>query len=141
MILSEGTHKGYHWEVKRNLWGYKLGYVFIKDKNHPWWDKNKHQIEGVNIHGGITFSKKMININTFEVFWVVGFDCGHKKDLPDPGFEIENSTVKQIGLFNSIINNLFEENCLKPAVRSLEYVENECKSLCEQADLILQRNN
>lgn len=73
--------------------GFANGYVVIPE-GHPLWglDYNSEEIEGLNVHGGITFSQKadekMINhilwgkdLEEEDLgSWVIGFDTRHTGD-------------------------------------------------------------
>ena len=109
-MLKQGKYLGYEWQIHLNDLGCKCGYIII-DKRHPWYGKHYTDLN-LDIHGGITYSKPENNN------WRLGFDCGHCFDLPDPGYEqAYHKLLKEAGATN----------------KSIEYVEEQCKSLCEQA--------
>lgn len=73
--------------------GYANGYVMIP-KEHPYYGKEYDDIDGIDVHGGLTFSDPMItNWNSIEWldekpenledYWVLGFDTLHYGDSLD----------------------------------------------------------
>jgi len=52
------------------------GYVGI-DKNHPWFEDNYNKHDDINVHGGLTFSDK---IDDIDEPWLFGFDAAHLGD-------------------------------------------------------------
>ncbi len=114
-VLAKGNHLGFEYMVIHNDLGFRCGYVKV-EKDHPWFGKDYDNIEA-SVHGGLTFAEYDVPCDKNgpdDGFWI-GFDCAHSGDAQDltlphtfvmPG----NGTVK-----------------------SQEYVENECKRLCEQA--------
>lgn len=84
---------GYHCLIKRNgsRFGIWCGYVSI-EKNHPLFEKSYHErdVEGLNVHGGITYAKGCSGDAEFGIChlteeedeaWWFGFDCGHGHDF------------------------------------------------------------
>lgn len=110
-ILSRGTHEGFEWVVTHNGMGFRCGYVIIPNE-HPWFNKDYDNI-GADVHGGLTYSEPGDN-NT----WWVGFDCAHLNDVQD------------LTLPYRVEMNYFKCG----TVKTQEYVEKECRSLCEQAN-------
>lgn len=105
-LLSEGEHLGYQWAVLHNGMAYRCGYVALPP-GHPWHGKGYDDIPA-EAHGGLTYSNA-----SDDGSWWVGFDCAHAGDAPDPtlpGYRERGDTL-----------------------RSQEYVEEQCRSLCEQA--------
>jgi len=90
----------------------------------------------VNVHGGITYSKlshhSIFPTNQFDKVWYFGFDCAHCDDGKDL-----NLATQYFGLNKMRWALEWEEKYpTRDQVRSLQYVENECKSLAEQLDCI-----
>ena len=123
-FLSSGEHLGYRWLVLHNGMGYRCGYVRVP-KGHPWHGKEYSDINILNtfyIHGGLTYgdSEAPEGDDKDDGYWF-GFDCGHimidgqDMDLPrDPRW--------------------FEMPVLPgQVVRTQDYVEAQCRRLCEQA--------
>lgn len=70
--------------------GYANGYVMIP-KEHPYYGKSYYEIDGIDVHGGLTFSDFILdNWNAEEWldekpehpedYWVLGFDTIHAGD-------------------------------------------------------------
>jgi hypothetical protein len=120
-VLAKGEHVGFEWIVTHNGMGHRCGYVRVP-KGHPWHGKDYDDLE-VNIHGGLSFAENDVPYDkgvADDAYWL-GFDCAHSGDAPDP----------KLGGKLSEFAHLFPFNLM--SVRTQEYVENECKSLCEQA--------
>jgi hypothetical protein len=120
-VLSQGEHLGFEWITVHNNLGHRCGYIRIP-LGHPWHGQ-EYEIE-CDVHGGITFAQADIPCDKGgpDNAWWIGFDCAHSGDAPDPT------------LPNAMKREIFFEHGM---VRSQEYVENECKSLCEQAAMIV----
>jgi hypothetical protein len=107
-ILSQGEHMGFPFMVVHNSLGYRCGYICIP-KGHPWFSKDYDDIDAF-VHGGLTFAR----YDDEDSYWI-GFDCAHYNDAPDPllpaTYRLHSDGV----------------------VRTQEYVEAGCRSLCEQA--------
>ena len=119
-VLAEGEHLGFEWAVVHNGNGYRCGYIRLP-VGHPWHgaDYDADVLDGVEVHGGLTFAEadKPCHKPGADDAWWLGFDCAHSRDRQDP------SLPQQIAAFD------FEG----AEVRSQEYVEEQCRSLCEQA--------
>lgn len=90
----------------------------------------------VNVHGGITYSglshHSTFPMNQFDKAWYFGFDCAHLGDGKD--LYLASHYFGQ----NRMASRIEWENrfpSYEPA-RSLQYVEDECKSMAEQLDCI-----
>lgn len=117
-VLATGTHLGYQWVVVHNRMGFRCGYVRV-DKDHPWFGKEDLKAE---VHGGLTFAapdEPCAKGGADDGYWF-GFDCGHWDDAPDVTLPIEEA-----------YRQMFKD--FPGTVRTQEYVEAECRSLCEQA--------
>lgn len=98
--------------------GFANGYVVIPEGNPIWGlDYNSELIEGLSIHGGITFSEKvdedMLNHETFGSdltmedlgSWVIGFDTRHSGDTLEkwPQSKVEREVVKLIKQVENLV--------------------------------------
>ena len=121
--LANGEHLGFEWEVIVNHYGYRCGYIRVLP-GHPWFGKYS-EIEA-DCHGGLTFADhgKACASHGPEAEWWIGFDCAHGGDAPDPALK---AMVEKIPHGHFMASHDFE------VVRTQEYVEAECRSLCEQA--------
>lgn len=119
-VLAKGEHKGFQWMIVHNGSGYRCGYVRVP-QGHPWHGKDYDDLD-VDVHGGLTFAApdKPCDEKGEDNAWWLGFDCAHADDAPDallPG--------------GDKLSDFYRDLDVK--VRSQEYVEAECRSLCEQA--------
>jgi hypothetical protein len=86
--------------------------------DHPWFAKSWEDLS-VEIHGGLTFAEYGSPCPTYEAKeeWWIGFDCGHAYDAADPALAgPEDFMFSRIG-----------------EIRTQDYVEAQCRFLCEQA--------
>ncbi len=118
-VLGKGEHLGHEWMVVHNGMGYRCGYVKV-EPGHPWHGKDYNSLDDVEVHGGLTFADadKPCDKGGPDNGWWLGFDCCHYLDMPDTALPSEHGMMR----FQS-----------EGVVRSQEYVEAECRSLCEQA--------
>ena len=116
-VLAEGIANGHEWVVMHNNAGFRCGYVKVKP-GHPW----HGQEPSATVHGGITFAEADVPCgNGDDNGWWVGFDCAHLGDAPDPLLPGSSASIA------------WDET-----VRDQEYVEEECRSLCKQANSVNQ---
>src|SRR3990167_2484412 len=120
-VLSSGEHEGFEFVTVHNGMGFRCGYVRVP-LGHPWHGRSYDEIEPYpQVHGGLTFSKadKPCGGDRPDNGWWLGFDCAHGGDLPDPALP----TDCDIGM----------PSFGRGVVRTQEYVEAGCRSLCQQA--------
>lgn len=117
--LATGSHAGFQWIVTNNGRGYRCGYVQIPP-GHPWHGTGYDEITA-KCHGGLTFSEPDVECGNggADDAWWIGFDCAHSFDLGDPQLPGYSARLSYVGRDS--------------VVRSQQYVEAECRSLCEQA--------
>jgi len=122
-LLSEGEAYGFQWVVTHDEMGYRCGYIRLPE-NHPWHGCD-YEIIDASVHGGLTFSEPGPDSG-----WWIGFDCAHACDAPDPALPGGCRTRTMLAA---------EPTPLRPGIfsygkiRTQEYVEEQCKQLCEQA--------
>jgi len=123
-VLATGEHLGYEWNITHNGMGYRCGYVRVPI-GHPWHGKGYDEVD-VDCHGDLTFAAadEPCDKAGEDNAWWVGFDCGHAGDAPDPELP---------GASRSLIPAVLALGRLYGEVRSQEYVEDQCRSICEQA--------
>lgn len=125
-VLASGHHSGHEWMVVHNGRGYRCGYVKV-GPGHPWFGKgwDDDVVDAIGVHGGVSFAEIDVHCGKGgpdDGYWI-GFDCNHAGDAADPSLP---------GACPRMIE--FEQGFGIPyAVRSQEYVEGQCRSLCEQA--------
>lgn len=132
-VLASGNHSGHEWMVVHNGMGYRCGYVKVCP-GHPWHGKDYGDIEA-DVHGGLTFAeadKPCGKGGEDDGYWI-GFDCWHSGDAKDLALLSEDAR-------NESFDREFYQSHPQYAdlkdyyvVRDQEYVEAECRSLCDQA--------
>ena len=123
-VLAEGEHEGIEWVVVHNRNGFRCGYARVP-KGHPWHGLHYDDVEPhPEVHGGLTFAEPDMPCDKGgpDDAWWFGFDCAHGWDAPDPELVPAESWV------NRLSPGFFDHTCV---VRDQEYVENECRKLCE----------
>jgi hypothetical protein len=115
-VLGQGAHAGFKWMVTHNAMGYRCGYVRIP-MGHPWHGKAYDSVD-TDVHGGLTFAHpdEPYNKDQPEDGWWIGFDCAHSGDAPDPELPGSERLHSMWG-----------------TVRTQDYVESQCRFLCQQA--------
>jgi hypothetical protein len=119
-ILGEGEHAGVKFVTVHNGHGARCGYALIPP-GHPW-----HGVEYDNIpadvHGGLTYSEADGDD------WWIGFDCSHSGDAKDLDLPMPKAIREITARFGN-----------RGIVRTQEYVEGECRNLCEQVASVAAR--
>ena len=129
-VLATGEHAGFQWTVTNNGMGYRCGYVRVP-QGHPWHGQHYGDIEA-DVHGGLTFAEPDVPYGKGgddNAYWV-GFDAAHSGDLPDPS--LPGATQSKYGVFGPMGFMLDMADDMS-GVRTQEYMEVECRSLCDQA--------
>lgn len=141
-VLATGEHQGFQWQVIHNGRGYRCGYIRLP-VGHPWHGKswNDSEVEEVEVHGCITYAEpdEPCSKPGPDDAWWLGFDCAHVFDLPDP--ELPNNRPPSpfdfcfSSPFFDAIDSIVSRHPIdaRRDVRSQEYVEAECRKLCDQA--------
>lgn len=132
---SRFEYKRYPCVVLFMPYGYRCGYVGLP-KISKYYKKEYDDIP-VKCHEGLTYSRSMLHLQNDKDTWWIGFDCAHYNDLNDYdkaveyfGFCGENEALK---IFNDILNDVHEP---LGTIKTLEFVENECKKIVEQIILL-----
>lgn len=109
-LIIENTHL---WRGVMDF-GWGNGYVVIPI-GHPLHGKNYNDIDGINIHGGLTFSEPVSELKTpvwkkcfsedEKDAWVIGFDTAHGGDTleywtPQRVQEEANRLLEQVKNYN-----------------------------------------
>lgn len=128
-ILATGEHCGLKFHVIHNGSGYRCGYVRVP-LGHPWHGKDYGDVDA-DVHGGLTFAEADVPCGNGEDadHWF-GFDCAHCFDAPDPALP-DNRIGRNP--FRELSDAFDFPGGERMEVRSQEYVEAECRRLCEQA--------
>lgn len=125
-VLATGAHAGHEWVVTNNGRGYRCGYIKL-EPGHPWYGKDSdsiHEVADVSIHGGLTFADPDVHCGKggADDGWWLGFDANHHGDAPDPALPGYDPRLDWRGS---------PAGSDEYVVRTQEYVEAECRGLCE----------
>src|SRR5581483_4397121 len=86
-----------------------------------------------DVHGGLTFGHPDVPCDKGQPddgYWI-GFDCAHAGDAPDPSLPLSPEHERAMA---TIANSPLGATArFRDVVRTQEYVEAECRKLCEQA--------
>ena len=126
-VLARGKHAGFEWIVTNNGMGFRCGYVKVAP-GHPWHGKGYDDIDA-DAHGGLTFAEADMSCGKDgpDDGWWFGFDAGHAGDMPDLSLSCDQSGYNIRRMLIGLASMSGGE------VRSQEYMESECRKLCEQA--------
>ncbi len=141
-LLTKGVHEGFEWEVTFNYSGFRCGYVRLP-QGHPWHGKDYNDISP-DVHGGLSFAEPDLRCGKggADDAWWIGFDCGHAFDLPDPDLPIEGEHFESwIKSFEDMASRRTPTGYPQMTIKTTEYVEAECRSLCEQAASIAKKES
>ena len=129
---SRFEYKGFPCVVLFMANAYRCGYVGIP-KSNKHYDKNYEEIP-VSCHGGLTYSRnKLYGQNDTDTWWI-GFDCAHYGD----GYDVKKSkelfandeqVMKQLLILEQ---TGYFSICSGDAIRTLDYVEENCRSIVDQ---------
>lgn len=107
----------YDYKVISQPIGHRCGYVRIPKTSKLYGKDYCHEdMPDFNVHGGLTFSGKLKELKGH---WI-GFDCAHLMDARDPSIMSEE------------YKKIFKESMFEGAIRTEEYVIQECKNLIKQ---------
>lgn len=130
-VLANGEHLGFEWMIIHNRIGYRCGYVKVPP-GHPWHGKYSSDLDA-DVHGGLTFAEADVPCDAGgqdNGHWL-GFDCAHSCDMPDATLPMDGDGCA----YHDTMNRIFDlyKGDYSAGVRTQEYVEGECRKLCEQA--------
>lgn len=146
-VLARGSHERFDFIVTHNGRGYHCGYVRVSP-DHPWYGKGWSDLDDeIEVHGGVTFAEADVACceGGADDGWWIGFDAAHTGDLPDPSLpganrgryaDLPGGSLFQdaYGGFLDMIDDLCSKpRSIEPGIRTQEYMEQQCRSLCEQA--------
>jgi hypothetical protein len=102
---------GFKCLARISMGGIPCGYVGLP-RDHPDFEKDCNDIDGIDIHGGLNFSGYWED--QYDGLWYVGFDCGHFMDMDyEPALGYTLTTRPRLN-------------------KSLSYVQEETERLAEQ---------
>ena len=106
--------------------GYRCGYVSVDDNK----EFNEYDIE---CHGGLSFSGTLPYDYGQKETYYIGLDCGHICDGNDYATALLYGLITE-QLYNELIKMQIQSPTFLQPIRSLEYVENECKKIVDQLE-------
>lgn len=127
IVESHFEYKGHDCICIFTVKGYRCGYVSVDD-NRDFWDYD------LDCHCGLSFGAAPLtkDFNPKSDMYI-GFDCGHICDGSDYVTALKYDLITE-----KRYNELIEMEILSPTflqpVRSLEYVENECRKIVDQLE-------
>ena len=123
-IEKQFQYKGRDCICVFNRDGFRCGYVSVKRLG------SFDELD-IKCHGGLNFEGILSEAYMPRALYYVGFDCGHICDGRDFELAYQRGMITEIERDFSI--GAFAYLLGKP-VRSLEYVENECKKIVDQLE-------
>ncbi|MEE0100793.1 MAG: hypothetical protein U0I48_03535 [Acutalibacteraceae bacterium] len=127
---SKFSYKGFPCVVVFMPGGYRCGYVGIP-KTSKYFGKSEEKIP-FECHGGITYAGKCLPGREIEETYWIGFDCAHCFDGRDEKLAREiYSNDKDMMRYIEAMKSIGEFN-YPVGVKSLQYVENECRKIVDQ---------
>jgi hypothetical protein len=134
-VISRGEHVGFEWMVVHNGMGYRCGYAKVPP-GHPWHGKGGDDVEAA-VHGGLSFARADVACAAAGAAgaddgWWLGFDAMHTWDAADPSLPIDDGERRRREDL-SRYSPFGPTHRSRDVVRTTEYVEAQCRSLCEQA--------
>lgn len=138
-----GVSDGFGYAVTLNDMGVRCGYINIPASVPT------ELIENINVHGGITYVGHSnepipgmdIKTDGNDTLWI-GFDCMYYDDIPDYDSLDKYANDGLISASNDA-KILKKIPCLKSniaEIRTIEFCEYECKSVCEQVASFIEAN-
>ena len=126
VVEKQFEYKGHDCICIFNCRGYRCGYVSV--------DNNKDYNEyDVACHCGLTFSGTLpYNYGQKETYYI-GFDCGHICDGNDYATALKYGLLTE-KRFNELMEMEIQLPTFLQPVRSLEYVEEQCRKIVDQLE-------
>ena len=125
IVEKQFEYKGHDCICVFNRFGYRCGYVSVDDYK----DCYEYDIE---CHGGLSFGvSRLPECYNPKKDYYIGFDCGHIFDGNDYDTALEYGLISEQQYYNLIEMEIRLTTFLQP-VRSLEYVENECRKIVDE---------
>ena len=107
--------------------GFRNGYVSVKEnKDYDDYD--------IHCNCGLTYNGKLPEYYNPKAQYYIGFDCGHICDGYDYDTALKYGLINEKQYYALMEMELRLSTFLLP-VRSLEYVENECRKIVDQLEV------
>ena len=150
-VLIRGLHRGYEYVVGHSGIQFRVGYVRIPT-GHPWFGEWYDDIDA-DVHGGLTYVDDHCPLRfngekpPGSGEWWIGFDCGHGGDARDSALPYDRydgyDNDRKINAWDYLRTKMdgpgpFDEDYEVMGrrvniIRDTAYVEEQCKSLIDQA--------
>lgn len=116
VVEKQFTYKGHDCICILNKYGFRCGYV-----SAPF----NIDCDEIECHGGISFSSGKLPFDYGQTKdFYIGFDCGH----PFDGIDVKALEQSGLGCDCGL------STCLRGFIRTLSYVEQECKKIVDQIE-------
>lgn len=125
-VEKQFEYKGHDCICILNCRGYRCGYVSVNDNR----DFDEYDID---CHCGLSFSGTLPNYYEPKKSYYIGFDCGHICDGRDYYTALKYGLITE-QRYNELIKMEIHLPTFLQPVRSLEYVENECRKIVDQLE-------
>ena len=126
IVEKKFDYKGHECICIFNQLGFRCGYVsVIENKEFITYD--------IDCHCGLTFNGELSSDCEPKYKYYIGFDCGHicdKQDL-EQAYKYELITETEYMFHKAVCNQIGD---FSGVVRTLEYVEEQCKAIVEQLE-------
>lgn len=134
VVEREFEHCGLRCVVVFQDMGHRCGYVGVRE-DHPLYGAcyGTDEIDILDVHGGITYASDGRGQYPIEsdIFWWFGFNCAHYGDLGDHTTSLRYFPhLREQIMVRMRVDEQYKYEF--GSIRTLEYVENQCKLLAEQ---------
>ena len=126
VVEKQFEYKGHDCICIFGCLGYRCGYVSVDDDK----EFNEYDIE---CHGGLSFSGTLPYDYRQKETYYIGFDCGHICDGNDYNLALKYGLINE-KRFNELLEMQIHLPTFLEPVRSLEYVEEQCKKIVDQLE-------
>lgn len=127
VVEKQFEYKGHDCICVFNCLGYRCGYVSVDDY------KNRSEYD-IDCHCGLSFgASRLPEYCNSKKDYYIGFDCGHICDGHDYDTALKYGIINEKQYYNLIEMEMRLSTFLQP-VRSLEYVEEQCKKIVDQLE-------
>lgn len=126
VVEKQFEYKGHDCICIFGCLGYRCGYVSVDDNK----EFNEYDIE---CHCGLSFSGTLPYDYGQKETYYIGFDCGHICDGNDYNLALKYGLINE-KRFNELLEMQIHLPTFLQPVRSLEYVEEQCKKIVDQLE-------
>lgn len=135
IVEKRFEYKGYPCVVMFMLWGcHRCGYVWIM-KGLKYYGKEYDELVMIDCNGGLTYAEDNLFGQDDKDMWWIGFDCAHAWDARDfkTGRRYAAADPEELKSIEYLAE-LDRKYDTGGEVRTLEYVEAECKRILDQLE-------